>query len=243
MSQLLLLVETSTPATSVALAEVRDAGERLLAEARADDPMRHTALLVPLIRAAFAQTPHDLPDLAAVAVGAGPGSYTALRAGLSAAKGLCLARGLPLIQVSTLRALATGARARLGGPAGGRPDVLAVIHARRREVYRARYRADGAEALAPASALVDADWLAAQARLGPFALCGPAAALVAALAGELPGAPTPKRVDPGAERPASAPLLLADAAAALRARSFAELATAVPAYLKPPHVTTPKPRL
>ena len=251
MNRLLLLLETSTPATSVALATVGPSGERVLAEAHSTEPMRHTALLVPLIREAFAKlslgeaeggsrggaAPPGLADLAAVAVSAGPGSYTALRAGLSAAKGLCLARGLPLIQVSTLAAIASAA----GRSRATAPDFLPVIHARRREVYCARYRGDGTEVLAPASAVVDEAWGRRQADLGPYELCGPAASLAERLLAGGEAAPTSPGRRVGLSIPAAD--LLSLAAGDWRAGRFADLAGAVPHYLKPPHVTVPKPRL
>lgn len=235
--RLLLLLETSQPATSVALAEVTDGQARVIATADDATPMRHTALLVPLTRAAFAKTDYGMADLAAVAVSAGPGSYTALRAGLSTAKGLCLARGLALIQVSTLRAIATAAR---GDSADQPGDTVAVLHARRREVYSARYAPSGGEVLAPGSAVVDEAWAYAQAARGPYGLAGPAAPMVHAWLRESPAF---TGVAAAAAGPLTAGDLAPDAAAAWRAGRFADLASATPAYLKPPHVTTPKPRL
>ena len=66
----------------------------------------------------------------AVAVSAGPGSYTGLRIGVSLAKGLCYASGKPLVAVGTLDALAEG-----GEVPAGVETLIGLVDARRMEVY------------------------------------------------------------------------------------------------------------
>jgi tRNA threonylcarbamoyladenosine biosynthesis protein TsaB len=88
-----------------------------------------------------------------LAVGVGPGSFTGLRIGIATARALAQARGLPLVGVSSLEALAHGA--------GGAPLVLAVLDARRGEAFAAAWR-DG-EPVLPAAAL-SPDALAARVR-------------------------------------------------------------------------------
>ena len=74
-------------------------------------------------------------QLEAIAISKGPGSYTGLRIGVSAAKGLCYALSLPLISVPTLEALAH----QVENPKG---TIVAMLDARRMEVYSAIYDAD-----------------------------------------------------------------------------------------------------
>ena len=90
-------------------------------------------------------------QLAAIAISKGPGSYTGLRIGVSAAKGLCYALSLPLISVPTLEALAH----QVDNPKG---TIVAMLDARRMEVYSAIYdanynetRSTEAEVLTPES--------------------------------------------------------------------------------------------
>ena len=73
----------------------------------------------------------NLEDLDAVAISKGPGSYTGLRIGVSAAKGLCFSLDIPLISVPTLDSLALQLK--------GQETVIAMLDARRMEVYSAGF--------------------------------------------------------------------------------------------------------
>jgi tRNA threonylcarbamoyladenosine biosynthesis protein TsaB len=92
-----------------------------------------------------------MQDIKAVAVSNGPGSYTGLRIGLSAAKGLCYALQIPLITVGTLQMMVQGIEdneANLYCP---------MIDARRMEVFTAMYDGEGKEIAAPAALILDAN--------------------------------------------------------------------------------------
>lgn len=120
----LLAIDTSTPMTALALGR----GGELVAQARHDDRARPgSELLTPRIAALLAEAGVTARDLAAVAVGVGPGTFTGTRVALATAKGLASALPCPLYAVSTLAAVAAGAAAD--------GAVLATIDARRGEVY------------------------------------------------------------------------------------------------------------
>lgn len=125
----LLLIDTAVQSASVCLAD-GDRPLRLKANAAQKES---AAWLHPAIQALLKESGLRPGDLAAVAVSAGPGSYTGLRVGLSAAKGLCYALGCPLITVNTLQMMAAAAQ-----PAEG-ALLCPMIDARRLEVFTAVY--------------------------------------------------------------------------------------------------------
>ena len=113
--------ETSTEWCSVAL--WLD-GEIAALEERAGK--RHAELMLPMLQRLAVHAGIALPALDAVAFSAGPGSFTGLRIACGAAQGLALARGLPVIGISTLQAIAEES---------GAPRVVACLDARMHEVY------------------------------------------------------------------------------------------------------------
>ena len=103
---LLLSLTTATSACGVALL----AGDALLFEAHLHVDRSHARRLAPLVAQAFEHAGRAPAELDAVAVAAGPGSFTGLRIGASTAKGLCLATGAALVAVPSHHALAEPAR-------------------------------------------------------------------------------------------------------------------------------------
>ena len=135
---LVLGIDTSTPAVSVALVDV---GRGVLAESVVVDARRHGELLAVGIRAVLDDAGRQQTDLGAIAVGLGPGPFTGLRVGIVTAATLSDALGIPAYGTCSLDAL--GSRRR-----------VAMTDARRREVYWARYdesgtRVDGPEVSRP----------------------------------------------------------------------------------------------
>ena len=93
----------------------------------------HAERLVPAIRALVADTGVGLDKLAAIAVGVGPGRFTGLRVGITTAKVMAQALRIPVVGIGTLDLVAYPLRY-------SRREVVAVVDARRREVFWARYR-------------------------------------------------------------------------------------------------------
>jgi len=110
----------------------------LLGVSEKGSPQHATALLTEVERAAAAAG--GWGSVSSVAVGLGPGSFTGLRVGMATARGVAMTRGLPLAGVCTLDAIGAALAERAG--AGG--CSLALLDARRGEVFSALYRA-GAE--------------------------------------------------------------------------------------------------
>lgn len=220
-SALLLALETATDVCGVALV----ADGRVLGVAETLAPRSHAAMLAPLVRDLLARHGLGTGDLGAVAVSAGPGSYTGLRIGASTAKGIAWAHGAPLVAVPSLEALAWGAQDVL---APG--DVLlTAFRSRRGEAYVAAFSRDGdaLAAAAPASALPLSElggWLPAHD--GALWIAGEAGALVAEALGG-PG----RVLDPARVRPAAASVG-AIGWSRWRAGAVEDVASFEPAYLK-----------
>lgn len=212
----MLGIETATALGGVA---VVDGDGRILGETTLFGRESHSERIIPEAGRLLAALGAGTGDLAAVAVSSGPGSFTGLRTGIASAKGLAFARGLPLYGVPTLETLAANAP-----PGSG--TVCAVLNARRGEVFRALFSADGARPvrLSPDELVRAAD----------FAAGLPAGSLVV---GE---PPSPPGVDPvRALRFAPAHLNHPRAAVvalrgldALRSAAASELATLLPRYLR-----------
>jgi tRNA threonylcarbamoyladenosine biosynthesis protein TsaB len=139
----ILALETSTMTASVAvLGGAHEIAFDYPVSAHSDD-------LLALLDRALTGAGIALADLTAIAVGAGPGSFTGLRIGMATAKGLCFASGIPLWAVSSLAALALDA-ALVAGPRAAGALLVPVLDARRGEVFAGFYRAEGARVIAVA---------------------------------------------------------------------------------------------
>ncbi len=147
---LILALDTAGASCGAALAEE----ERLLAEVAERAGWNHARRLLPLVDHALRAAGRRPEELAAVAVTAGPGSWTGLRVGLATAQGLGLALGVPVVPVGSLAALAWGA-----GPRPG--PVCALLDARGGGVYAGLFAWEGWRlvSLLAATRLPRACWL------------------------------------------------------------------------------------
>lgn len=123
----ILNIETATKNCSVALAKN---GSTLICKELAEEGYSHAEFLHVFIEAIIKEAGIAFADLKAIAVSQGPGSYTGLRIGVSAAKGLCYALGIPLIAIDTMQTLAQQVQQVEG-------YIVPMIDARRMEVYSA----------------------------------------------------------------------------------------------------------
>lgn len=144
----ILCIETATEICSVAIAKN---GETIsLAEDTQGN--NHASQLHILVAKALEQSNLQFSDLQAVAVSKGPGSYTGLRVGVSAAKGYCYALQIPLIAINTLQSLANGFWQKNPNYSG---LVCPMIDARRMEVYCALFNQTLNEVLPTQAKIID----------------------------------------------------------------------------------------
>ncbi len=133
MDKLLLAIDTATRVASLALHD----GAQVRVELTWETRDHHTTELTPRIAGMLAQIKAGMEDLAGVAVSVGPGSFTGVRVGVAAAKGICLARGLPIYGVRTLDVVASAQPP--GAREGGTLQLVAVVQAGRGRLCAARY--------------------------------------------------------------------------------------------------------
>ena len=130
---LILALDSSTSVVTVAVARASESGREVLAEVSV--PSRGASeVLLPATHAALSLAGCDLGEVERILVGIGPGTFTGIRIALAAARGLALATGAALSKNSTLAALAAPASMSME-----EPDVLAVLDAKRRQVFVQRF--------------------------------------------------------------------------------------------------------
>jgi len=126
----ILALETSAKAVSAAVSE----DGKILASGYQDTGLTHSRTLMPIVEHILKNTGLTMADMDAVAVAAGPGSFTGIRIGVAAAKGLAFGADKPAIGVSTLAAMARGVAFSDG-------LVICAMDARRNQIYNALFEA------------------------------------------------------------------------------------------------------
>ena len=128
----ILALESSAAACSAALCE----DGALLAQSIQNSGLTHSRTLMPMVRDMLNNSGHTLEEADVIAVAAGPGSFTGIRIGVAAAKGLAWGLEKPCAACSTLASMAWPL-------AHMEAEICAVMDARRHQVYNARFRGTG----------------------------------------------------------------------------------------------------
>ncbi len=127
----ILAIETSAKAVSAAVSE----DGRILCSGYQDTGLTHSRTLMPIVEHILKNTDLTVKDMDAVAVAVGPGSFTGIRIGVAAAKGLAFAAEKPAVGVSTLAAMARNVSFFRG-------LVICAMDARRHQIYNALFEAE-----------------------------------------------------------------------------------------------------
>lgn len=141
----ILAIESSTTNCSVALCN--ESGDIIIRET--DEGYNHASLLTCYIDEVIKEAGYRPEQLGAVVVSKGPGSYTGLRIGVSAAKGVCFAANIPLIGISAIEAIAW----KLAPYYSPDDFIVPMIDAGRKEVYTAVFKVSH-EIIEPVSAKI-----------------------------------------------------------------------------------------
>ncbi|HLO59466.1 MAG TPA: tRNA (adenosine(37)-N6)-threonylcarbamoyltransferase complex dimerization subunit type 1 TsaB [Bacteroidales bacterium] len=149
----ILNIETATALCSVALS----VDGNVIALRETLEEKSHASMLTAFVEELLKEKNLSISDLDAVAVGKGPGSYTGLRIGVSAAKGLCYGANIGLIAVNTLTVLFQSALLSLKGDFKKDALFCPMIDARRMEVFTCLYNSSANELEPVTAKIVDGD--------------------------------------------------------------------------------------
>jgi tRNA threonylcarbamoyladenosine biosynthesis protein TsaB len=219
----ILLIETTTATLSLGLVN----GDGTVVGLFELDDQQHVAWATRGIQQVLAQGEIAIKDLWAVAYSRGPGSYTSLRVGLSTAKGICYALGLPLIGLDSMAILAEAAFLATD-PA--ETLYLPMTDARRLEVYVAAFKNGQYIIAAHAHILTEASRAELSSDRQNIVLCGN---------GGEKSLPFFDQAVLRASQP-SAAMMAAMALKAYKNKEFADVSLEKPFYLKPPNITVAK---
>ena len=184
----ILAIDTAFEVCAAAVFDSADGG-RVLAQESLDLSRGHAEVLLPLIARVMDASEVEFNGLDRIAVTVGPGSFTGLRVGISAARGIALAAGRPAVGLSTLSAFAAP---HVAGDDDERAVIVAAVDARHDQVYLQVFGPGGNTLVAPHVASVREAVRSAMA--GPARIVGSAAYIIAATMAEPADSP-PLQVD------------------------------------------------
>ena len=216
---LILACDTTQGACSVALYQ-----DGVLARQCEEMRKGHAEALMPMLETVLAETGIDRNAVTRLAVTHGPGTFTGVRVGLSAMRGLALALDLPLKTYGTLAVMAAAHKY-------ADDPLLVAVDAKREIFYAQAFDADGVAMNAPAAlSAVQLAALAESTEADRMAVCGTGAPLLSATWSGFYASPAP-------------PYPQADRLAAIAAQDadWFNLPPAEPLYLRPPDATLPDP--
>lgn len=166
---LLLHIDTATAYAGVCLS----LNGKVLAMKEHADQKNHAAFLQPAIQEIMKMAGKSLANIDAIAVTAGPGSYTGIRVGLSSAKGICFALNKPLILLNTLQVIAAAALEHLAiEDKGINTLIYPMIDARRMEVFTGVYNQKLLEIGKTAAIILDHAFFNSLPKEPQIAFCG-----------------------------------------------------------------------
>lgn len=167
---LILCIDTALEEASVCIAH----DNHVLVVKKNSRQMDHAAWIQTAIREMFIETGRSINDLSAVAVAAGPGSYTGLRVGMATAKGICYALKIPLITASTLFLIAQRVKKELPLNSVYTYPVLIcpMIDARRMEVFTSLFNTELGEIQAAGAMVLDETSFGAELQSHVIIFCG-----------------------------------------------------------------------
>ena len=160
---MILNIDTATEYASLALSNK----DYVIVGSKNEEIRDHASWLHSAIQELMIAAGHSLTDLQAIAITAGPGSYTGLRVGMAAAKGLCYVLRIPLIMENTLKVMACAAIRTMAPAETGtfrgisqtenlKRLFVPMIDARRMEVFTAVYDEELKEVMPPVALILDA---------------------------------------------------------------------------------------
>jgi tRNA threonylcarbamoyladenosine biosynthesis protein TsaB len=230
-----LAIDTSTDTAGVALLDGPSCVARSPSAADADSraaPAQHGERLLGLVDGVLEQAGWKRRDLQLVACCLGPGSFTGVRVGVATAKGIALALELPIVGVGSLEVMAHAYFAHRGVPADAEEAAIALLDARKGEVFWAAYAGTGALLAGPGHLA------AAQIAELPRLVVRKKTIFLGEVARRLPLEAASLVTTPESDRPD--PVELARLAMANFARRGPDDLDALePAYVRPPDITRP----